>query len=91
MLEAKKRGNYIDDQEEKRKALLEGKKKQQSLSKPPYTKDDQRIAGENNLDPELRKINDKGRRVGWSYRYRIRRKLDHLKRQQIGKLYDSIL
>jgi hypothetical protein len=30
-------------------------------------------------------VNDEGRRVGWAYRYRIRRKLDDLKQQQAGK------
>jgi hypothetical protein len=85
MLEAKKRGDYIDDDEKNRKVRLEQKKKQESHNKSRYHVDDhQHIEGENDLDPELRKINDEGRRVGWAYRYRIRRKLNHLKQQQAG-------
>jgi hypothetical protein len=83
MLDAKKRGKYIDDEEEKRKARVEQKKK-----KPSFTKsrdDDGDIKGGKGFDPELYKINDEGRRVGWAYRYRIRRKLNDLKRQQISK------
>ncbi len=81
MLDAKKRGKYIDDEEEKRKARTEPKKKRANLVK---SQDDDRDI-EEDLDPELSKINDEGRRIGWEYRYRIRRKLDHLKRQQLGK------
>jgi len=84
MLDAKNRGDFIDDEEEKRKARLEQTKKQPSHDKSRHT-DDEPIEGENDLDPDLRKINNEGRRVGWAYRYRIRRKLDHLKQQQAGK------
>ncbi|CAF1512272.1 unnamed protein product, partial [Rotaria sordida] len=82
MLEAKKRGDYVDDEEEKRKTRLEQKRKQQGLVKPT-DEDDECIEWEyDSLDPELRKIKEEGRRVGWAYRYRIRRKLDELKKQQ---------
>jgi hypothetical protein len=84
MLDAKKRGNYVDDEEEKRKVRLEQQKKETSDNKSLHD-DDERIEGENDLDPELRKINNIGRRVGWAYRYRIRRKLNDLKQQQTGK------
>jgi hypothetical protein len=84
MLDAKKRGDYVDDEEEKRKARLEQQKKETSDDKS-LQDDDELIEGENNLDPELRKINNVGRSVGWAYRYRIRRKLNHLKQQQAGK------
>ncbi|CAF4301802.1 unnamed protein product [Rotaria sp. Silwood2] len=80
MLEAKRRGEYIDDEEEKRKARLE--QKQPSLVKPSE-EDDECVEWEyDHLDPELRKISGEGRHVGWAYRYRIRRKLDKLKKQQ---------
>ncbi|CAF0796061.1 unnamed protein product [Rotaria sordida] len=87
MTEAKKRGDYIDNEQEKRKEHLEQEKKQSSLNKSP---DDEHIQGENDLDPELRQVNAIGRRVGWAYRYRIRRKLDDLKRQQAetGMIFD---
>ncbi|CAF5192166.1 unnamed protein product, partial [Rotaria magnacalcarata] len=49
---------------------------------PTKHEDVEIIERENERDPELRQINDEGRRVGWAYRYRIRRKLDHLKQQQ---------
>jgi hypothetical protein len=78
MVEAKSRGEFIDDDEEKRQARLEPKKKPQIVNRS-YDGE------ERDLDPELRKINDEGRRVGWAYRYRIRRKLDELKRQFAGK------
>ncbi|UJR27220.1 hypothetical protein I4U23_008516 [Adineta vaga] len=86
MNEAKKRGDFIDDEEEKRKAFREQKQKQNK------SRDDNRkpIEGEEELDSELRQISDEGRRVGWAYRYRIRRKLDDLKHQQAitGKPFD---
>jgi len=85
MLAAKKRGNYIDDEEEKSKARREQKKKQSSLSKTRHNDNNKSMERDNELDPDLRRINNEGRRVGWAYRYRIRRKLDDLKRQQEGK------
>jgi hypothetical protein len=85
MLAAKKRGNYIDDEEEKRKARREQKKKQSSLSKTRHNDHNKSIERNDELDPDLRRIDNEGRRVGWAYRYRIRRKLDDLKRQQEGK------
>ncbi|CAM4937804.1 unnamed protein product [Rotaria socialis] len=82
MLEAKARGEYIDDEEEKRQARLDPQRKQSGLGKP-INDDDECVEWEyDNLDPELRKISEEGRRVGWAYRYRVRRKLDELKRQQ---------
>jgi hypothetical protein len=85
MLKAKKDGGYIDDKTEKREARLQQKKKSSSHSKSQTDVNDEPIEGEKDLDPELRKVNDEGRRVGWAYRYRIRRKLDDLKQQQAGK------
>ncbi|CAF4625294.1 unnamed protein product [Rotaria sp. Silwood1] len=82
MLEAKRRGEYINDEEEKRKARLEQKRKQQGLIKPTEDEDECIEWEYDHLDPELRKINEEGRHVGWAYRYRIRRKLDELKKQQ---------
>ncbi|CAF3034309.1 unnamed protein product [Rotaria sp. Silwood2] len=79
MADAKKRGDYIDDEQEKLKERLEQEKKQSDLNK---SQDDEHIIGENDLDPELRQISPEGRRVGWAYRYRIRRKLNDLKQQQ---------
>lgn len=82
MLEAKQRGEYIDDEEERRKAR-ESKGKHGGLGK---SDDDECVEWEyDHLDPELRKISEEGKRVGWAYRYRIRRKLDFLKKQQEGK------
>ena len=84
MLEAKERGEYIDDEEEKRKVRLEQRRKQFGLP-TPVDENDECIEWEYDiLDPELRKIGEEGKRVGWSYRYRIRRKLDKLKQQQEG-------
>lgn len=85
-MEAKARGEYIDDEEEKRKARLDQKKRTDRTT----ADDDDCLEWENDLDPELRKINDEGRRVGWAYRYRIRRKLDHLKQQQAGLLKNKL-
>ncbi|CAF1616059.1 unnamed protein product [Rotaria magnacalcarata] len=82
MLEAKARGEYIDDEEEKRQARLDPKRKQSGLGKPIDDNDECVEWEYDNLDPELRKISEEGRRVGWAYRYRVRRKLDELKRQQ---------
>lgn len=87
MLDAKKRGEYVDDEEEKRKARLEQKKKPTSQNKSRQVDNVKRTEEDKDLDPELRKVNDEGRRVGWAYRYRIRRKLNHLKQQQIGKFH----
>lgn len=86
MLEAKARGEYVDDEEEKRKTReLELKRKQRVLGKP-VEGDEECVEWEYDImDPELRRINEEGRRVGWAYRYRIRRKLDKLKQQQAGK------
>lgn len=86
MLEAKQRGEYIDDEELKRQARLGQKRKQPGLAKSPDDDgDDECIEWEYDLDPELRKIGEEGKRVGWAYRYRIRRKLDELKQKQAGK------
>ncbi|CAM4782148.1 unnamed protein product [Rotaria magnacalcarata] len=79
MVEAKKRGDYVDDEKEKREESIKEKTKPIS---PTKHEDVEIIERENERDPELRQINDEGRRVGWAYRYRIRRKLDHLKQQQ---------
>ena len=79
MIQTKKHGNYINDKDE------HIEKKQKQLSNTKFQDKNQPIEKENDLDPELRKINDVGRRVGWTYRYRIRRKLNDLKRQQAGK------
>jgi len=88
MLDAKKSGDYIDDEEEKRKIRLEQKKKQTNQNKTQHIVDDkERLEREKDLDPELRKVSNEGRRVGWAYHYRIRRKLDHLKQQQLGIFY----
>jgi hypothetical protein len=85
MLEAKRRGDYVDDDNEKRKARLDQKKKPSSVLKP-IAEDEDCLEWEYDLDPELRKINEEGKRVGWAYRYRIRRKLDELKQKRKGKL-----
>ncbi|CAF4744511.1 unnamed protein product [Rotaria sp. Silwood1] len=79
MVEAKKRGDYIDGKQEKLQERLEQETKQSSSKK---SQDDEHILGETCFDPELCQISPEGRRVGWAYRYRIRRKLDDLKRQQ---------
>ncbi len=84
MLEAKRRGVYVDDEEEKRKARLEQKHKP-GLDKSADD-DGDCLEWEYDLDPELRKISEEGRRVGWAYRYRIRRRLDELKQKQAGKI-----
>lgn len=84
MLDAKQRGEYIDDEELKRQARLAPKRKQPGLAKPTDD-DDDCLEWEYDLDPELRKIGEEGKRVGWAYRYRIRRKLDELKQKQAGK------
>ena len=81
MLAAKERGDEINDEKDKRRIRLEEKKKQKDLGKEA-----ERL--EKDLDPELRQISDEGRRVGWTYRYRVRQKLDHLKRQRAGKSID---
>lgn len=82
MLDAKQRGEYVDDEELKRQARLGQKQKGQGK---PVKDDDECIEWEFDLDPELRKISEEGKRVGWAYRYRIRRKLDELKQRQAGK------
>ena len=84
MLEAKRRGVYVDDEEEKRKVRLGQKHPQPGLGKS--IDDDDCLEWEYDLDPELRKISEEGRRVGWAYRYRIRRKLDELKQKQASKI-----
>jgi hypothetical protein len=86
MLDAKQRGEYIDDEELKRKARVDQKRKPQGFPKP-LDENDECIEWEYDadLDPELRKIGEEGKRVGWAYRYRIRRKLDELKQIQTGK------
>jgi hypothetical protein len=90
MLEAKQRGDYIDDEEEKRKARVGQKRKQQGLAKPIDDDDEECLEWEYDIDPELRKIGEEGKRVGWAYRYRIRRKLDQLKQIQAGKFVASV-
>ena len=70
--------------EEKRQTSSGQKKKSASHRKSHLEVEEEYIEGEKDLDPELRKINEEGRRVGWTYRYRIRRKLDHLKQIQSG-------
>ena len=83
---AKQRGDYVDDEEEKRKARLDQKKKGFGTGRPVDNDDDDDcLEWENDLDPELRKIGEEGRRVGWNYRYRIRRRLDELKRRKEGQ------
>lgn len=77
-MEAKARGEYVDDSETKRKGKTDQKKTGRD-------EDDECIEWEFEPDPELRKIGSEGRKVGWDYRYRIRRKLDHLKQKQAGK------
>jgi hypothetical protein len=84
MLEAKQRGEYIDDEELKRQARTDQKRKQPGSPKPAGD-DDECVEWEFDIDPELRKIGEEGRRVGWDYRYRIRRKLDELKKIEAGK------
>ena len=86
MLAAKQRGEYVDDEEEKRKARLGQKGKGGGGAGKPADDDDECIEWEHDLDPELRKVSDEGKRVGWAYRYRVRRKLDDLKRRQAGKI-----
>lgn len=81
MNEAKKRGEYVDDEDEKRKLRLKEKTKPIS---PIKQDDEEKFIGEDDLDPELRQITAEGRRVGWAYRYRVRRKLDFLKQQKAG-------
>ena len=83
MNEAKRRGEFVNDEEEKRKARREEKHKQANISKP--------VENEEELDSELRQVSTEGRRVGWAYRYRIRRKLDDLKHQQARKLIIRLL
>jgi hypothetical protein len=85
MLDAKQRGEYIDDEELKRQARVGQKRKQQGLIKPTDDDDEECLEWEYDLDPELRKIGEEGKRVGWAYRYRIRRKLDEYKVKQAGK------
>src|SRR4051812_19794383 len=85
MMAAKARGEYIDDEELKRQARLEQTKKQPGPAKPAHD-DDECIEWEYDLDPELRKIGEEGKRVGWAYRYRVRRRLDELKQRQAGKI-----
>src|SRR5690348_11626283 len=89
MLDAKNRGEYIDDETLKRQARLEQKQKAQGLTKP--TDDDECLEWEYDIDPELRKVSEEGKRVGWAYRYRIRRKLDALKQKQAGKCIQHFL
>ena len=79
MQDAKDRGEYVDDEEEKRQMRAGQKLKQHGL---PVVHDED---WGKDMDPELRQISDEGKRVGWAYRYRIRRKLDDLKRLQSGR------
>ena len=77
MLAAKERqDDSHGEKDDKRRIRLEEKKRQQNLGKDA------------DLDPELRQISNEGRRVGWVYRYRVRQKLDHLKRQRAGERID---
>jgi hypothetical protein len=85
MLEEKKHGENTEEETEKRQARLPKKKKSSTHDKLRTDAEDEPIEGEKDLDPELRKINNEGRQVGWAFRYRIRRKLDYLKQQQAGK------
>ena len=80
MLDAKARGEYVDEQELKRQAKSDQKKKGGRAD------DDECLEWEFEPDPELRKIGEEGRKVGWAYRYRIRRKLEHLQQRQAGKM-----
>jgi len=89
MLDAKQRGEYIDDEELKRQARLGQKTKGQGKSSTTGD-DDDCLEWEFDLDPELRKIGEEGKRVGWDYRYRIRRKLDELKQRQAGRVFHLI-
>lgn len=74
MLAAKERKDETHgEKDDKRRIRVEEKKKQQNIGKDA------------DLDPELRQISNEGRRVGWAYRYRVRQKLDHLKRQRTGE------
>jgi hypothetical protein len=91
MLEAKQRGDYVDDEELKRIARLDQKRKPPGFAKPIDGVDDECLEWEFDLDPELRKISEEGKRVGWDYRYRIRRKLDELKQKQAGKFITYLL
>ncbi|CAF4274997.1 unnamed protein product, partial [Rotaria magnacalcarata] len=61
MVEAKKRGDYVDDEKEKREESIKEKTKPIS---PTKHEDVEIIERENERDPELRQINDEGRRVG---------------------------
>jgi hypothetical protein len=85
MLEEKKHGENTEEETEKLQARLPKKKKSSTHDKLRTDAEDEPIEGEKDLDPELRKINNEGRQVGWAFRYRIRRKLDYLKQQQAGK------
>ena len=89
MMAAKARGEYVDDDELKRQARLDQKKKPQGIAKPTDD-DDECVEWEYDIDPELRKIGEEGKRVGWAYRYRIRRKLDELKQRQAGEFSIAI-
>ena len=79
MQDAKDRGEYVDDEEERRKTKAEQKLKQHGV---PVVHDED---WGKDLDPELRQVSEEGKHVGWAYRYRIRRKIDDLKRLQSGK------
>ena len=86
MLEDKNNEGNIDKETGKHQTTHRPqKKKSSSHDKQRIDVKDEPIQGAKDLDPELRKINDEGRRVGWAFRYRIRRKLDYLKQQQAGK------
>lgn len=80
----RKRPTETEQQSKKRQTPSGQKKKSTSQQKSRVEVEEEYIEGEKDLDPELRKINEEGRRVGWTYRYRIRRKLDHLKQIQAG-------
>ncbi|CAF3661360.1 unnamed protein product [Adineta steineri] len=81
MNEAKLRGEYIDPVEEKHKVLPHDEKIKHTDHKKSRHHDTKSTERENGLDPELSQISEEGRRVGWAFRYRVRQKLDFLKKQ----------
>jgi hypothetical protein len=86
MLQDKTHDGNIDKETGKRQlARHPQKKKSSSHDKHRIDVKNESIEEVKDLDPELRKINEEGRQVGWAFRYRIRRKLDYLKQQQAGK------
>ena len=76
------------DQERLKSDLHKVKQKRKvAKSSVSQTVDNEQLQAQQDaaLDPELAQINDEGRKVGWDYRYRIRRKLDHLKAIEAGR------